>query len=187
VGVGREITAAGTRAVFLDRDGVLNRAIVREGRPHAPRSLAEFEILPEAATELRRLKLLHYVLVVVTNQPDVARGTVPREAVEEMNSQLSRALPIDGIFTCFHDDAARCDCRKPAPGLILRAAARHAVDLDSSFAIGDRWRDVAAGQSAGIRTIFVDHHYDERRPTPSADVTVSNLNEAVDWIAANTS
>jgi len=187
MGVGREITAARARAVFLDRDGVLNRAIVREGRPYAPRSLAEFEILPEAAVELRRLKALNYLLVVITNQPDVARGTLPRETVEEMNAALARVLPIDETLTCFHDDSARCDCRKPAPGLILRAAARHAVELGSSFAIGDRWRDVAAGQSAGVRTIFVDYHYDERRPAPSADVTVSNLNEAVDWIAANTS
>jgi D-glycero-D-manno-heptose 1,7-bisphosphate phosphatase len=104
-----------------------------------------------------------------------------------MNEALAIALPIDGSFTCFHDDQDDCDCRKPKPGLILHAAARHGIDLRRSFMVGDRWRDVAAGQRAGVRTVFIDYHYDERRPDPPADMTVSNLVEAVDWIASLTS
>jgi D-glycero-D-manno-heptose 1,7-bisphosphate phosphatase len=187
MGVGRKVGADRSRAVFLDRDGVLNRAIVRDGRPHAPKSLAEFEILPSAGAELTRLKASGYLLIVVSNQPDVARGTLNRDTVEEMNAALARSLPIDDVLACFHDDDAGCDCRKPAPGLIVSSAARYAIDLGLSFSIGDRWKDVAAGQRAGVRTIFIDHHYDERRPDPAADVTVSGLNEAVDWILANTS
>ena len=175
------------RAVFLDRDGVLNRAIVRDGKPYPPGSLEDLAILPEAAPALARLKALEFLLLVVSNQPDVARGTQDRRQVEIMNAALAGALPIDEFFVCYHDDSAACDCRKPAPGLILRAARRHGVDLSHSFMIGDRWRDVAAGQRAGVRTVFIDYHYDERQPEPPADVTVLNLTEAVDWIVARAS
>jgi D-glycero-D-manno-heptose 1,7-bisphosphate phosphatase len=171
-------------AVFLDRDGVLNEAIVRDGKPHPPTSLEELVVVPGAAAELQRLKMLGFLLLVVSNQPDVARGTQERQTVETMNAALASALPIDDVFVCFHDDAAGCDCRKPAPGLIAQAAQRHSVDLRRSFLIGDRWRDVAAGQRAGVRTAYIDYHYEERRPEPPADATVSNLREAVDWIVS---
>jgi len=178
------LVASQRRAVFLDRDGVLNRAIMRDGKPYSPASVAEFALLPEAAAELRRLKAFGFLLVVVSNQPDVARGTQERRTVESMNAVLRDALPIDDVFVCFHDDADACDCRKPAPGLILQATRRHDLDLARSFLIGDRWRDVAAGQRAGVRTAFIDYQYQERRPEPPADATVSSLHEAVDWIAS---
>ena len=182
MGVGNEIKPA----VFLDRDGVLNQAIVRDGKPHPPERLSEFAILDGAKDALHRLRALGYALFVVSNQPDVARGTQDRTVVERMNAALAVALPIDEAFTCFHDDRDDCDCRKPKPGLILRAAERHAIDLRTSFMIGDRWRDIAAGQRAGVRTVFIDYHYDERQPDPPADKTVSKLDEAVDWIASLT-
>jgi D-glycero-D-manno-heptose 1,7-bisphosphate phosphatase len=153
-------------AVFLDRDGVINEALVRHGRPYPPVSLAELQILPGVAQALCTLRSRGYALIIVTNQPDVGRGTVSRAAVERLHRQLREELPpLDAILTCYHDGAADCDCRKPRPGLLLRAAAELDIELQSSFMVGDRWRDIQAGRRAGCRTFFVDRGYDE--PTPA--------------------
>jgi D-glycero-D-manno-heptose 1,7-bisphosphate phosphatase len=171
------------RAVFLDRDGVLNRAVVRDGRPHPPASAEALELLPGVPEACRALKARGFLLVVVTNQPDVARGTQRREVVDAIHARLRAELPLDEVRACFHDDADRCACRKPAPGLLLEAARDHDLALGTCYLVGDRWRDVEAGQAAGCRTIFIDHGWAERRPAaPSA--TVASLEEAAAWIAA---
>lgn len=169
------------RAVFLDRDGVLNRARVRAGKPHPPRTLAELEILPGVLTALCSLKAAGYLLAVVTNQPDVARGLASRADVEALNHALSCALPLDAVFTCFHDDEARCPCRKPEPGLIVQAARQLAIDCQGSFLVGDRWRDIEAGRRSGCRTFFIDYAYQEPAPA-SSDFTVRSLLEAANTI-----
>jgi len=175
---------AGTsgRAVFLDRDGVLNRAVVKNGKPHPPASVAELEIVPQAKTALQRLREKGYKLLVVTNQPDVARGVVSKENVEAINRKLSAALDLDEVYVCYHADSDHCDCRKPKPGLLLNAARRHQINLAESFMVGDRWRDVEAGQSAGVRTILIDQGYDEKGPAQPPNARVRSLNEAADWI-----
>ncbi len=173
------------RAVFLDRDGVLNRALLREGSQASPRSLDEFELTPGAAGILRRLKAAGFLLICVTNQPELARGDLAPEALETMNAVLRRELPLDDLFVCPHDDAANCDCRKPKPGLVVRAAAKHDVDLGASFVIGDRWRDVEAGARAGCRTVFLDGGYDDRRPSVAPDATVRSLEEAASWVLSH--
>ncbi len=165
------------RAVFLDRDGVLNEVTIRDGRPHPPQSLTDLTIYPDVPGSLTRLKQAGFALVMVTNQPDVARGAQTRKVVEAMNAYLSTALPLDEVRVCYHDDADGCVCRKPLPGL-LTATPRY--DLPNSFMVGDRWRDVEAGQKAGCRTVFIDRGYAERRPVADADVR--SLSEAVDWI-----
>jgi len=170
-----------TKAVFLDRDGVINRAVVREGKPYPPKDLAGMEILPGVKDALVRLKAAGYLLIVVTNQPDVARGTTKRETVEEINDFLHTALPIDEVRTCYHDSGDGCNCRKPKPGSILSAAAEHGIDLAASFMVGDRWRDTEAGERAGCRTIFIDYAYDEKQPE-TVDYRVSSLSEAADII-----
>ncbi|MDB6107879.1 MAG: family hydrolase [Gammaproteobacteria bacterium] len=170
-------------AVFLDRDGVLNRAAVRNGTPHPPASLQDLQILPGVAQALSALKASGYVLVVVTNQPDVARGTATRESVEDIHHRLRSELRLDAILTCFHDNADDCECRKPKPGLLLRAARDFDLDLASSFMIGDRWRDVEAGERAGCRTFYVDGGYDERLPA-SYDYRVGSLPEAAGILLA---
>lgn len=169
-------------AVFLDRDGVLNRAEVRDGKPRAPVDLGELEIVPDALPALSRLKRAGYRLVVVTNQPDVAQGTQRREVVEAINRALAASLPLDEFRVCYHDDADGCACRKPKPGLLLQPPA---YDIARSILIGDRWRDVEAGTRAGVRaTVLIDYGYEEstrmivREPT----VRVSSLTEAADWI-----
>jgi D-glycero-D-manno-heptose 1,7-bisphosphate phosphatase len=165
------------RAVFLDRDGVINANLERNGKPVAPTSLAEFRILPGVAEAARRLKQAGFLLVVVTNQPDVANGITPRATVEAMHAEIRQNLPIDDIMICFHTDADHCVCRKPKPGLILDAAAKHGIDLPSSYIVGDRWRDVLAGQAAGCATIFVDYGYPQDQPA-TPDHIVGSLAEA---------
>lgn len=174
------------RAVFLDRDGVINRAVVRDGRPYPPASVADLEILPGVEGALRRLDAAGYVLIVVTNQPDVARGTTSKSLVEEINGHLLARLPIREIRVCYHDSDAGCACRKPRPGMLLDAAREHSLDLRQSFMIGDRWRDIDAGRAAGCRTFFVDYQYRERRPA-HPDYIVRTLAEAADIIVADQS
>jgi D-glycero-D-manno-heptose 1,7-bisphosphate phosphatase len=170
-------------AVFLDRDGVINRAFVRDGTPCPPVSLRDLEILPHVPEALNALKSRGYSLVVVTNQPDVARGTASRGLVDSIHERLKVELCLDAIFTCFHDDADECDCRKPKPGLLFRAAHDLGIDLTSSFMVGDRWRDVEAGRRAGCRTFFVDCGYRET-PSNSCDFRVGSLLEASGIIVA---
>jgi len=170
------------KAVFLDRDGVLNQAVVRNGKPYPPASAAELLLAPDAETALQELKAHGFLLLVVTNQPDVAKGITTRAAVEEINRKLTSKLPVDDVFVCFHQDKDQCDCRKPKPGMILQGAGKYNVDLAESFMVGDRWRDVEAGQNAGCRTVFLDGGYEEQQPARPADVRVHTLREAADWI-----
>jgi len=173
------IHAVTARAVFLDRDGVINRALVRNAKPYPPPSVEELEILPGVAEALHRLRAAGYALIVVTNQPDVARGTTSLAAVEAIHARLRQMLPIDEIRMCPHDDADGCECRKPKPGLLVRAPI---YDMAASVMVGDRWRDIAAGLAAGCGvTILIDYGYDEpvlERPTTCA----GSLAEAADWL-----
>ncbi len=173
-------------AVFLDRDGVLNEAVVRNGKPHPPAAAADMRIPAGTAQALARLKERDFLLLVVTNQPDVARGTQQRQAVEEMGRRLQAELPLDDVLTCYHDDQDDCDCRKPRPGLMTRAAQRYGIDLSHSYLIGDRWRDVDAGANAGCKTVWIDRGYAEQAPASVPDARVGSLPEAVDWILART-
>ncbi|MDB5292380.1 MAG: family hydrolase [Phycisphaerales bacterium] len=171
----------GRRAVFLDRDGVLIRSYLREGMPHPPVTLEKVEILPGVREALRDLRDAGFKLLVVTNQPDVARGRQTREMVERINSYLMDTLPLDGVYVCYHDNADGCTCRKPAPGMLLQAAGEHGIDLPSSFMVGDRGSDIAAGAAAGCRTILIEHPYsrcDQVKPTFKA----VDLRSAECWV-----
>jgi D-glycero-D-manno-heptose 1,7-bisphosphate phosphatase len=152
------------RAVFLDRDGVINRAAVRDGKPYPPRHLTELRILPGVREACRSLRELGYLLILVTNQPDIGRGTADAEEVSAMHDHLRRYLRLDDVKVCPHDDAAQCECRKPKPGLLLEAAREWDIDLSASYFVGDRWRDIEAAQRAGCRAMFIDYGYSERRP-----------------------
>jgi D-glycero-D-manno-heptose 1,7-bisphosphate phosphatase len=168
-------------AVFLDRDGVLNCVTVKDGVPHPPEHLDEFVFQTGVAEALHHLREAGFPLVVVTNQPDVARGTQTRERVEEMNEHVRAELPVLDVLTCYHDTADGCSCRKPKPGLLLAAARRWRLDPGRSFLIGDRWSDIAAGQAAGCRTVLLHRPYSGRnRCTP--DYSSADLPDAVRWI-----
>jgi D-glycero-D-manno-heptose 1,7-bisphosphate phosphatase len=149
------------RAVFLDRDGVLNRPVLRGGRPYPPATLDEFEVIPGTREALADLSGRGFLLCVVTNQPDVSRGTQQLSVVEAMHAVLRNNLPLDDFYVCYHDDADGCSCRKPKPGLLFAAAAKHNVSLRTSYMIGDRWRDIDCGYAAECTTILVDRGYDE--------------------------
>jgi D-glycero-D-manno-heptose 1,7-bisphosphate phosphatase len=168
-------------AVFLDRDGVLNEAFVRDGVPTPPKSLEEFRVLPGVADACAGLRRAGFILVVVTNQPDIARGTQTRAEVDRMHQRLRSLVLLDEICMCPHDDADACQCRKPQPGMLLDAAERLHLDLTRSASIGDRWRDIEAARRAGVKAIYVECRYGEPAPI-NADVTVANLPEAAAWI-----
>ena len=174
------------RAVFLDRDGVINRSVIRDGKPFAPSKLEDLQILPGVPQSLQDLKRQGYKLLVVTNQPDVSRGTQSPQTIHAMHQTLMAQLPLDDILVCPHTDADNCDCRKPRPGMLLEAAHRHNIDLGNSFMIGDRWRDIEAGYNAGCRTILIDYGYSERPPDREPDLRVTSLREAADWIIRST-
>jgi D-glycero-D-manno-heptose 1,7-bisphosphate phosphatase len=171
-------------AVFLDRDGVLNRTFVRDNVSHPPDSLDQLELLPGVVEATRRLVEADFVLVVVTNQPDVARGTQTRARVEEMNDYLRGVLPLLDVVTCYHDSGDGCHCRKPRPGMLCEAARRWGLDLPRSFMVGDRWSDVAAGQAAGCVSLLVDtpSSRDSGRERCYPTRCVRDLAEAADWI-----
>lgn len=170
-----------TRAVFLDRDGVVNRAILREGKPYPPATLSDLRLLPGVREACRKLREAGFALILITNQPDISRGAVSAAQVDEINGKLRRFLQLDDVRVCPHDDKDRCACRKPRPGLLLEAARRWNIDLANSFVVGDRWRDVEAGQRAGCQSVFVDYGYRERRPD-APYVQVHSLREAANWI-----
>lgn len=171
----------GSRAVFLDRDGVLNRAPVRGGRPLSPSRLEEVELLPGVPKACARLHDGGFGLIVVTNQPEVARGRLSREAVEAIHEFLRGRVLLDDVRVCYHDDSAGCDCRKPKPGMLLAAAEVWGIDLSRSFMVGDRWRDIEAGRRAGCSTVFIDYLYAEPRPE-GVDFETDSLLSAAEWI-----
>jgi D-glycero-D-manno-heptose 1,7-bisphosphate phosphatase len=173
------------RAVFLDRDGVLNKAIVRNGKPYPPRNLSELIIADGAHASLEALKREEFLLVVVTNQPDIARGHINRADVDKINAQLVNLLPLDAVEVCAHDDEDQCDCRKPKPGMILRLQRRFALDLAHCFMVGDRWRDIEAGRRAGCRTVLIGDGYGETFPS-APSIKVASLSEAAAWIIQQT-
>jgi D-glycero-D-manno-heptose 1,7-bisphosphate phosphatase len=177
-----EVTQQQRKAVFFDRDGVLNDAVVQKGKPYPPSTLDELHIDEQAASQLNRLVKEGFLLIGITNQPDVARGTQTREVVESINEAIAKVLPITEIRVCYHDDADHCRCRKPEPGLLLDASLEHDIDLSSSYMVGDRWRDIEAAKRAGCRAIWIDRGYREKQPDPVDAVFVTSLKEAVDHI-----
>lgn len=170
------------RAVFLDRDGVINLSAVKDGKPYPPSTVDEVEILPGVAEALEKLRKAGFLLICVTNQPDVARGTQNIEAVEAIHKLLLESLCINEILVCYHDDRDKCQCRKPLPGMLLDAAGRFGIDLKKSFMVGDRWRDIQAGQNAGCRTVLIEYNYDERTSLNPPDMKLISLSETADWI-----
>ena len=170
-----------SRAVFLDRDGVLNAAITREGRPYSPQNIRELSILPGVSEALKKIKAMNFKTIVVTNQPDVARKLISQEVVEEIHRELTKKLCIDAFYVCWHDDKDECTCRKPRPGMLAQAAKDHGIDLCKSYMVGDRWRDVDAGAAVGCQTIFIDYGYQDQQPK-KPDFISKSLAEAVVWI-----
>jgi len=173
------------RAVFLDRDGVINKPIIQHGRPYPPKQVKDFEIYDDVVTGVERLCDAGYLLIVVTNQPDVARGRQAREVIEAIHQEMLTILPqITRVEVCWHAGAEwqdPCECRKPQTGMLLRAAEALNINLNQSFVVGDRWRDIDCGRAAGCRTVFIDRNYSESlKQIP--DWRVQTFTEAVEAI-----
>jgi D-glycero-D-manno-heptose 1,7-bisphosphate phosphatase len=171
------------RVVFLDRDGVLNRAFPEGDTTRPPRSVDELELLPGVPEALARLREAGFVLVVVTNQPDVARGKLTWAAADEINAKMSAELPLLDILACFHDSAHKCHCRKPKPGLLLDAAARWGLDLSTAFLIGDRWSDIVAAHGAGVCGVLIETPFSGAEKC-NPNHRAADITGAVDWILA---
>lgn len=170
------------RAVFLDRDGVINKIVFREGQPESPRSLEEFVMNDGIRETARKLKDAGFRVIVVSNQPDVARGRMTQGTLDLMNQRLACEIPVDGIYVCPHDDSQQCTCRKPKPGMLMKAALEWNIDLSSSFMIGDTWKDMEAGKAAGCKTILLNTPYNR---DIQSDFSVKSLKEAADLIIQN--
>lgn len=171
------------RAVFLDRDGVINQTRVIEGKPYPPLTTEEFIILPGVPEACEKLKAAGYLLVVATNQPDVGRGTLKQEVVEMIHAYMCQRLPIDRVEVCYHAGrgTSSCTCRKPRPGMLLSAAEALSIEIGQSWMVGDRWRDIDCGHAAGCRTLFIDYGYDEPLKQ-QPDYRVKSLLEAAEII-----
>lgn len=178
--------AGSRKAVFLDRDGVINECKVISGKPYPPLSKEEFFLYPRVKEACQALKEAGFTLVVTTNQPDVGRGTLKQEIVEEIHNHMLQLLPIDRVEVCYHPGkgASDCDCRKPKPGMLLRAARELSINLGESWMVGDRWRDIDCGHAAGVRTVFIDYQYDEPLKQ-QPDFRVRSLAEAADIILSS--
>ena len=145
------------KAVFLDRDGVLNKPNIINGKPYAPKKVKDFIIYSEAYEVLNNLKNNLYKIIVVTNQKDVGKGVTSMKVLNTMHNKLKSFLPIDDIKVCICVD--ECDCYKPNPGMILEAQKEWKIDIEKSYIIGDSWRDIGAGINAGCKTILIDRKY----------------------------
>mgnify|MGYP001157386271 CR=1 FL=1 len=172
------------KAVFLDRDGVLNRVFIKNGKPFPPIDLKSVEILEGVKDTIIALKKADWLVIVVTNQPDVARKLTSKKNVEKINSHLKLILQFDEIYTCYHDNSDSCECRKPKPGMLEAASRKNNIILKNSYMIGDRWSDIEAGNRAGCKTIFIDYNYKEKRPV-NFNFRVKSINEAAKIILKN--
>jgi D-glycero-D-manno-heptose 1,7-bisphosphate phosphatase len=167
------------RAVFLDRDGVLARAIVRDGVAYAPIRVEDFVLVPEAGEQVERLRAAGFLCVLFTNQPELANGMLSSSDLDEMHRQMLAVVPLHDIYVCPHDKTERCRCHKPETGMMDDAVARWEVDLAASYVIGDRWRDVDAGRNAGCYSILIERPYSA---ASWASLRVATLTDAVDAV-----
>lgn len=166
------------KAVFFDRDGVINKSISRGGKPYPPENLNEFEFIDGIKEVVDFFKHNQYVLIIITNQPDVARGKQSIQQVETFHRHILKTLSIDKIYTCFHDDKDHCECRKPKPGMLYQAQKDFGLNLKICFGIGDRWRDIGAFNAAGCQSIFIDYGYQEPL-TSHPHYRVNNLKQVL--------
>ena len=180
-----ETTRPAVPAVFLDRDGVINEAVVIDGKPYPPATVDAFRYIDGVPESIAALREAGYRIIVVTNQPDVATGKQDRRVVDAIHAKLCAELAVDELLACYHTDQHGCECRKPKPGMLVEAGKRWRIDFSRSYMVGDRWRDITAGAAVGCRTVFIDYGYAEKSPT-APDMTVASLAEATPRILAHT-
>ena len=174
------------KAIFIDRDGVINQLVSRDGGKYSPRLVTDFQIFPYVPDAIKQIRETGYLVVVVTNQPDISRGLLKPNVLDEMHQLLRALCQVDAIYVCPHDDSDNCMCRKPLPGMLLQAALDLSIDLETSWIIGDRTSDIDAGLAAGVKTVFVTSGQDGVRPTGVLH-SAEDLERATDFIISNSS
>ncbi len=167
------------KAIFLDRDGVINKVILSDGKPFSPRKFNEFEFLPQVEKALSYLRKLGFINIIVTNQPDIARGLVEMKELNKMHTLIREKLPVDDLMVCPHDDKDNCTCRKPKPGMLIEASEKWGIELKKSYLIGDSWKDMEAGKSVSCKTILIDMPYNHEA---KSEYRVKNWDEVVETI-----
>ena len=177
----KNINFRNRKAIFLDRDGTLNKVYIENGLPISPSSLNKFKIIKGVKKSINRLKKLNFLCILITNQPDVFRGKISKKTVVKMNSYIKKKIKLDDMFVCYHDNEHNCSCRKPKPGLLVKASKKWKIDLNKSFMIGDRWKDILAGKKVGCKTIFINNNYKNDKKV-KADFTFKSLLKAVNKI-----
>ena len=169
------------KAVFLDRDGVINHIVYHKevNKPSSPWNIQEFKLIEHIEKPLKDLKNMGFLLFIISNQPDIPRGNIKKGTTEEINKIIYKKYPIKEIMVCSHDDKDNCNCRKPKPGMIFELSGKYNVDLEKSFLIGDSWKDMEAGENAGIKSILIEWDYNKE---VKAEYRVGNLKSAVKLI-----
>jgi D-glycero-D-manno-heptose 1,7-bisphosphate phosphatase len=172
-------TSAKNKAVFLDRDGVLNQLIQRDGSFRSPQKFEDFHIIDDAKDVINLIHEMGYLALVVSNQPDISRGKLKQSDLDKMTKVLFEELGVDDVYYCPHDDNNDTGCRKPAPGLLFTAQIKYDLDFNKSFMIGDTWRDVQAAEKARISMILLNKNYNQGLKN---GIRVGNLQEAISII-----
>lgn len=152
------------KCVFIDRDGVLNRSNVINGKPYAPNNISNFIFLPRVNQAINILKKKKYLIIIITNQPDISNGKLKTNQLVKMNDKIYKYLKVDDIFVCTHSREENCNCRKPKIGLFKKAIKKYSIDTSLSYMVGDRKMDIEAGNKINLKTIFIDKNYTEQRP-----------------------
>ena len=167
-------------ALFCDRDGTLIEALKIDGKPRSIQTLSEIRYCVGVETSIERIKQKMPVFMI-TNQPEVSRGSIDRELVDSINLEIARKLGLTAVLMCPHDDKDECNCRKPKAGLLKQAAEEYEIDLKQSFLVGDRWRDISCAHTGGLKAFFIDRNYDEPYPDPPF-VSVKDMEEVADQL-----
>lgn len=149
------------RAIFLDRDGVINKARFVNGKHLSPVLAEEVELYKDAKRSIRKLRKLGFLIFIVTNQPEISRGNLRAADSDEINAIISKEIEPEEIVTCPHDDSDGCSCRKPLPGMITGLIARYELEPSRCYLVGDRRKDIEAGLAAGVKSIQIDRGYPE--------------------------
>ena len=155
------------KAFFFDRDGILNKSIIKNHKPYSPRFPKELILNRELLSFIKKLKNKGFLIFVVSNQPDIKKGKLSKYSLKIINSIIKKYFLIDEIYICSHEKNDNCKCRKPKPGMLIEASKKWNVDLKKSFLIGDRWKDITAGTIMNCTTIFIDYNYRESKPRNS--------------------
>lgn len=169
------------KAVFLDRDGVVNRPIIRKRKPYAPRALFQFKIYKDVKLSITKLIENNFLIIIVTNQPDIGNGLMKKKELDLIHKKLRSHIHIDEIYSCTHSQKEKCKCRKPSPFFLLKAKRKYNIDLFKSYFIGDRYTDMLTAKNANCRPVFIDRNYFE---TPFMDYVhyVKGIKQAINYI-----